>query len=815
MNASAAHLLGMGLRHANLPATQDWLDRLAAVRSACTGSGADHALPLHNLPPLPAEQRLPVSAGDLGQFGIPPIYRASIHRIQIHLLELAQEALQQAERAGVKLEREHCDVILVTALGLNRSHENEARAAALRWAAAGWRDHPDARALLELWRQDLEQGFTASSHDKVGEMASALAARVAAHFQLRGRVLALEARAEGGRAALAAALNCLSHGGSRQVLILGAQTLDSPLHERPDLTDTSTPELPTWRESACALLLGDVSAAHAGQMMLQLPPATPVCPRPAATVAAGPVVHIEGQVLPVQTVLGYGHAMQDLQALALAALAQAQAQAQAQTAGAGASRSPAVHAELGPQARLVLQAAGQPLPEQAGSETGPVAVVGCGSAFGDTRGNAEFWAALSQPGHRFRPLDPARHHCDPFLDPQARHSLAYYIEQASHAGLEPALHPHAASMHLARSVASEAWSAVAGLAPERLGRLQVICASNLTTPALRSAGAQALLPRVLERLDALGRLQGWNEALRQSLAHALHNQAQAERLPSAEDQGLATASGLGRAVVGDLPAQVLALEAACASSMAALDLAGLALRAGQVDTVLVLGVELPVNSSDLLLCAAQRMLAPGLMASFGIDASGFTPGDGAGAVLLMRKPQAEALGLPVLAQLLAFGASTDSKSMIAPNQAGQTQAMRRAFAALTTQGIGPSALQYVETHGTGTLIGDQVETASLAEVYAGATQGLALGALKSKFGHCFAAAGMASLIKTVLALAHERMPANHFERPLKPELEWPRLGLDPLFTERPWPRNPQQRRRAGINAFGTGGINYHLVLEEA
>ena len=802
MSAPAAHLLGMGLRHANLPTAQDWLARLEAARSASPGSDLASAQP-----PLPAEQGLPAGAGDLGQYGIPPIYRASIHRIQIHLLELAHEALKQAEQAGVKLEREHCDVILVTALGLNRSHENEVRAAALRWAAAGWRDHADARALLQLWRQDLELGFTASSHDKVGEMASALAARVASHFQLRGRVLALEARDEGGRAALVAALNCLSHGGSRQVLILGAQTLDSPLHERPDLAESPAPERSAWRESACALLLGDLSPAHAEQMVLQLHPATPGAPTPARALAAGPVLHIEGQVLPVQTILGYGHAVQDLQALALAALAQTQAE--------GPQRRPTIQAELGAHGRLELHAAGQALPAQAGSEPGPVAVVGCGSAFGDTRGNAEFWAALSQPGHRFRPLDPARHHCDSFLDPQARHSLAYYIEQASHAGLDPALHPHAAGLHLARGVASEAWSAVAGLAPERLGRLQVICASNLTTPALRSAGAQALLPRVLERLDALGRQQGWSEELRQSLAQALHSQAQAERRPQAEDQGLAAASGLGRAVVGDLPAQVLALEAACASSMAALDLACLALRAGQVDTVLVLGVELPVNSSDLLLCAAQRMLAPGVMASFGIDASGFTPGDGAGAVLLMRKPQAQALDLPVLAQLLAFGASTDSKSMIAPNQAGQTQAMRRAFAALAAQGIGPAALQYVETHGTGTLIGDQVETASLAEVYAGATQGLALGALKSKFGHCFAAAGMASLIKTVLALAHERMPANHFERPLKPELEWPRLGLDPLFTDRPWPRNPQQRRRAGINAFGTGGINYHLVLEEA
>jgi acyl transferase domain-containing protein len=209
------------------------------------------------------------------------------------------------------------------------------------------------------------------------------------------------------------------------------------------------------------------------------------------------------------------------------------------------------------------------------------------------------------------------------------------------------------------------------------------------------------------------------------------------------------------------------------------------------------------------------MLTAGVMASFCRDATGFTPGDGAGAVVLMRADQASSLGLQARARMLSIGACTDSKSMIAPNVDGQISAMRRAYVQLEPGGLAPAGVQFVEAHGTGTLIGDEIETRSLADVYAGATRHLAVGALKSKFGHCFSAAGMASLIKAVLALEHEVLPANHFERPLKLELGWAALELDPLLEQRRWPRAPHRVRRAAINAFGTGGINYHLLLEEA
>jgi acyl transferase domain-containing protein len=110
-----------------------------------------------------------------------------------------------------------------------------------------------------------------------------------------------------------------------------------------------------------------------------------------------------------------------------------------------------------------------------------------------------------------------------------------------------------------------------------------------------------------------------------------------------------------------------------------------------------------------------------------------------------------------------------------------------------------------------------VEVRSLSQAY-GTRPGnapLPLGALKAQFGHCFAAAGMASVVKTLLALRHGELPPNRYEHPLKPALQLAERGFDPLQQARPWPRRSDRPRRAAINAFGTGGINVHLLLEEA
>ena len=261
-------------------------------------------------------------------------------------------------------------------------------------------------------------------------------------------------------------------------------------------------------------------------------------------------------------------------------------------------------------------------------------------------------------------------------------------------------------------------------------------------------------------------------------------------------------------------ASCLAIESACAGSLAAIELAVNALRNGRCSMALVIGAEMPVNVHDLSLCSAQRMLAPGVIATFTEAATGFTPGDGAGMLVLARADDAQRLGLPLRALLRAVGSSTESKSVIAPNESGQVRSMQRAFEQVE---FGPEAVDFVETHGTGTLIGDEVEVRSLAMAYVSElprTPPLPLGALKAQFGHCFAAAGMASVVKTLLALRHCELPSNHYDYPLKPALRLHEHGFDPLLQPRAWPRRSDRTRRAAINAFGTGGINVHLLLEE-
>lgn len=259
------------------------------------------------------------------------------------------------------------------------------------------------------------------------------------------------------------------------------------------------------------------------------------------------------------------------------------------------------------------------------------------------------------------------------------------------------------------------------------------------------------------------------------------------------------------------PARCVAVEAACAGSLAALDLAVNSLRSGRCRIAVVAGVETPVNTADLVLCASQRMLATGLIASFTEAATGFTPGDGAGVLVLCAREDAARWGLPALALIRASASCTQSKSMVAPNADGQVKSMRRAFEQVE---FGPDAVDFVETHGTGTLIGDEVEISSLAQVYGPRTRPLRLGALKSRFGHCFAAAGIAGVIKTVLALRAESMPANYFGAPVKAGLRLAEHGFDPLAQAADWPAGPATRR-AAVNAFGTGGVNYHVLLEES
>ncbi|WP_314175272.1 type I polyketide synthase [Streptomyces winkii] len=205
----------------------------------------------------------------------------------------------------------------------------------------------------------------------------------------------------------------------------------------------------------------------------------------------------------------------------------------------------------------------------------------------------------------------------------------------------------------------------------------------------------------------------------------------------------------------------------------------------------------------------------GVCRPFDLNAGGSVPGDGACAVVLKRLEDAVRDGDEVWAVLRGSAVNNDgaAKSGFAGvNPAAQRDVVR---AALGAAGLVPGDIDYVEAHGSGTRLGDAAEWSALSEVFAGTRHPVRVGAVKSNLGHLREAAGLAGLLKTVLALRHELLPPTaHFER-LPADLRGMSRELAPVGEVTPWPRREERVRRAGVSAFGLGGTNVHVVLEEA
>jgi acyl transferase domain-containing protein len=215
----------------------------------------------------------------------------------------------------------------------------------------------------------------------------------------------------------------------------------------------------------------------------------------------------------------------------------------------------------------------------------------------------------------------------------------------------------------------------------------------------------------------------------------------------------------------------------------------------------------------MILCSALGLLSHDKITPFDTAADGFTPGDGCSLFLLKRYSDARRDGDPVFGLLRGIGASNDAKSLIAPDVDGQTRAIRRAFEQVD---FDPAEVGYLEAHGTGTRVGDRVEIAAAARVYASPARRrpLEVGSAKSFFGHTFAAAGGAGLLRALRAVAAGTFPPNTNLRTVNPELELGRIPARISTDAAPWEEAPGRPRRAGVSSFGTGGINYHLLIEE-
>ncbi|MGB8721001.1 MAG: acyltransferase domain-containing protein, partial [Desulfobacterales bacterium] len=259
------------------------------------------------------------------------------------------------------------------------------------------------------------------------------------------------------------------------------------------------------------------------------------------------------------------------------------------------------------------------------------------------------------------------------------------------------------------------------------------------------------------------------------------------------------------------------VDAACASSMSAVHLAVMELESRRCDMAISGGVD-TLNDIFMHMCFARThtLSRTGDARPFAAAADGTVLGEGVGLLLLKRLADAEADGDTILAVIRGIGSSSDGKSqsIYAPRPEGQAKALRKAY---RDAGFEPCTVGLVEAHGTGTRVGDRVEFSALCSVFGEAgprPSPCALGSVKSNIGHTKAAAGAAGLIKTALALHHKVLPKTLKVDAPDPDLN---IGASPfrLNTEtRPWVSSQAHPRRAGVSAFGFGGSNFHLVLEE-
>ena len=454
----------------------------------------------------------------------------------------------------------------------------------------------------------------------------------------------------------------------------------------------------------------------------------------------------------------------------------------------------------------------------------PIAVVGMGAIFpgrGDVTG---FWRDLFE-GRDLLSEVPASHWLvddyyddDPrtrdrtygrrggFIDPVAFDPLAFGIPPKAMEGTD--------SAQLLALVAAQ--MTLDDIARDSGGKID----KARTSIVLGVASATELTAHMAGRLQR----PAWVNAMRQAGLEESQVQDIARRIEDhyVEWQEATFPGLLGNVIAGrianrfDFGGSNYVTDAACASSLAALQIALHELRWGDSDTVLTGGVD-ALNDILMYMCFSKTpALSPtGDCRPFSSKADGTMIGEGVGILALRRLDDAERDGNTIHALIRGLGGASDGKgtAIYSPLPAGQARALSRAY---EQAGYGPESVDLVEAHGTGTKAGDKAEIEGLHLVFKGEegrAPWCALGSVKSQIGHTKAAAGSASLIKVVNALSRKVMPPT-----IKVEEPAEAIRNSPVFylnTEaRPWISDPARPRRGAVSSFGFGGSNFHVTLEE-
>jgi acyl transferase domain-containing protein len=459
----------------------------------------------------------------------------------------------------------------------------------------------------------------------------------------------------------------------------------------------------------------------------------------------------------------------------------------------------------------------------------PIAVVGMGCVLPGAENVGAFWRSLLDGRSAIQEIperrwDAARY-CDPdhgrlersytrlggFTDPSPVAEAGWRIPPASRDAVDPA--------HLLALRAAEEAVSNAGLDTGTWDRARTGVFLGMMSCQGRKLLAEVRFhfARLASELGATLRAEGVADGPARALLEIARGRLEAELPPLAEDAlpgwlGSVAAARIARRF--DLRGPLLAVESACASTLAALHAAVQALRDGTCDTALVGGVWADMQPEFYVGCCRFNALSATGSTPFDARANGFVPGEGAGLLVLRRLSAAERDGQRIHAVVRAVAASSDGKgkSVFAPSLEGESLAMRRA---LEDGGVDPAHVDYVECHGTGTALGDRTEIEACLRAYGrGRPRALRVGSVKSNIGHLLGAAGAPSLIKSVLAVREGLIPRSLGVEQPNPAIEFGAGPVEVVTTAHAWEAPPGEPRRAGVSGFGLGGTNVHAIVEQ-